>query len=177
MAVDKHISHIVTETYLEGKLSGFRPASLVEKENEIGWSAKPQWDEAEQKRRDDLVKAHMAPPEYADPGLAYTEGLTPVDDKIHEYLIENEQQGLERIDALENKVSDISYKKQMFDDGVVLENSTKAQTVAGMVNDTLYYPRVALEKHFQNHPINYSHSLHEKYGNVDGVWTGNHSGG
>ena len=174
MAVDKHISHIVTETYLEGKLSGFRPASLVEKENEIGWSAKPQWDEAEQKRRDDLVKAHMAPPEYADPGLAYTEGLTPVDDKIHEYLIENEQQGLERIDALENKVSDVSYKKQMFDDGVLLENSTKAHTVAGMVNDTLYYPRVALEKHFQNHPINYSHSLHEKYGNVDGgVWTGN----
>jgi len=57
---------------------------------------------------------------------------------------------------------------------VLLENSTKAHTVAGMVNDTLYYPRVALEKHFQNHPINYSHSLHEKYGNVDGgVWTGN----
>ena len=108
------------------------------------------WDEAEQKRRDDLVAAHMALPEYADPGLTYTEGLTPVDDKIHEYLIENEQQGLERIDAFKNKVLDVSYKKQMFDDGVLLENSTKAQTVAGVVGDKLYYPRVALEKHFQN---------------------------
>jgi hypothetical protein len=79
-----------------------------------------------------------------------------------------------KYNAFQAKQNNLTNTIQSFKDGNLIESGKKAQVLAGVVGDKLYYPRVALERHFENHPVNVLGSLYQKYGDVDGVWTGKH---
>ena len=82
----------------------------------------------------------------------------------------------EKVEAKYNAVlakqNNVTNAIQKFKDGNLMESGKKAQALAGVLGNQLYYGRVALEKHFENNPYS---NTGIAYQNKPGeVWTGKH---